>query len=763
MKKQFVLQLVLFATLFGMLFASCEKDAPEVLAVDLKVAKQSLEFKSEDAEQKVDVTSNFEWTATTEASWCKLKVEKTALVVSVDDYDNLENDRYTTITIKSSNGKDTKTVSIDVTQKKQEPASLILNPGEKAILECEGVVPTTVEIISTVGHIKWAWEGEMPEWMNEPTLEGNILTLTAQDNPTKEKRTATIIITVGKEGNQATQKLEVEQSPNAPYIKVMPSNVVKLDYLGTPQIIEVYWNTENYNFEEILEGPWGNRRYEAEEIVEKPAALRAELLKRRKKVYKIWATLNPKTEEWSQEISLYAQSDLGKPGLEQRIYHKFVIKQEAAPIASFSLTQKSVIFGSKGGEETLPVTASISNWTASTEADWLAVERKGEELFIKAKPNAQNETKRAVIKLVCGTENNRAEEQVNVVIAGVGSKIVLSEDIVMLDAEGNEKVVKVLSQSKDWFVEGAPAWLTVKEDTQKGTISLKATKAEGNREADLKVISTAGGSKIELALKVKQGKQYKIGELYTINGKVVGIVYSVYNNGTNGYVFSLEDSKLGAQNFDATKVPCWSVGMYAGDREDPDILKNMKPCCLDPNDGRNNLAAVKKRPAEDLRGMTWQERYPALAWVEKFDEERGNQGWYIPAKNELNTLVAYINGVYEGSGVYMPKDGSEEDSENQKKRAAALEKVNEVIKANGGDIFYRDLGHEGAVLSGMTELMSSTEADKNDSGIGYVAIYIIKPIYPWWVQWRHASAVSEREISDISHGTRVSIRPIMRF
>ncbi|MDO4770843.1 BACON domain-containing protein [Porphyromonas sp.] len=764
MRKQFIAQLTIVATLLSILLFSCKKEEDVVLPVELRVAKQSLEFKSDDTEQTIEVSSNYEWEAKSDADWCKVKVEKKALTVSVDEYSNTEEDRYATVTIKSSNGKEIKTITVDISQAKQEPVSLILNPG-KAILECEGLVPTTVELISTVGHVSFSWEGGKPEWMNEPVIEGSIMTLTAQDNPTKEKRTATLMVTVGKEGNQATEKLEIEQSPNAPYIKILPSNEIELDYRGTPVKIDVYWNTEYFDPDELLNGAWGYRMYNIEEITEQPSSLRSELLKTKKRSFKISADINPQTKERTQEVLLYAKMDQGKPN-EISIFQKFRVIQVATPEAAFNISEKSLLFGKQGGEETVAVKPTIFNWEATCEASWITLEKtEKDELIVKAKPNTQGENKTATIKLSCGIPGNTATDEIKVTIAGRNTKITLSSEQVYLDAEGNEQIIKVLTDAKDWFVEGTPDWLTVKEDTAKGTLSLKASKAEATRTAALKVVAIIGNEKVEAALTVKQAKQYKLGDVYYIDGKAVGIVYHVYNNGSNGYVFSFEDNKLLDQGYDPTKMPCWSVGMYAGprDQDADDAMKKMKPCCLDPNDGRNNLEAVKKRSAEDLRGKTWQQRYPALGWVEKFDQEKGNQGWYIPAKNELKTLVLYVNGIHEGSDIVLPQDRDSEDPENAKKRNQAIEKLNEIIRSHGGNIFYRDIGIDGATITAVTRMISSTEAGAQESGLGSVGVYLLKTVYPWWDQYQHASAVTEREEHDIELPIRCSIRPILRF
>lgn len=763
MKKQVITQLTIVATLMAMLFCSCKKE-DITPPVELKVSKQSLEFKADDTEQVMEVTSNFDWEAKSDADWCKVKVEKTALTVYAEAYTDTEMDRYATITIKSSNGRETKTKTVDIVQTKQEAAALVLNPG-KAIIECEGLVPTSIEFIATVGHVSFAWEGgEKPEWMNDPVIDGNTITLTAQDNPTKQKRTTTLTVTVGKEGNQASETLEIEQTQNAPYIKIIPEKELVLDYSGTPATIDVYWNTENIDMKELLEGSWGYRPYQIEEITEQPTGLRGELLKRRKRSFKIWMELNPETTERSVTFGIYSKSDPGKAD-EISVYHRYKIRQEATPKASFNVVQKSFIFASKGGEETVEINASINNWTATSEASWLELKKdENGKLVMKASANTTSENKKAVVKLSCGTPSNNASAEILVTIAGTNTKLALSTNQINLDSEGTEQSLKVLSESKDWFVEGQPEWLTINTDTANGTISIKATKADATREATLKVISTAGGSKVEAELKVRQSKKYQVGEIYTIDGKAVGIVYYVYNNGSNGYVFSFEDNRMGEQNYDVSKIPCWSIGMYAGNREEAEdpILRDMQPCCLDQNDGRNNLEAVKKRNPADLRGKTWQERYPSMAWVDKFNEEHNNQGWYIPSKNELKTLVLYLNGIYEGSDVVLP-DGSYEDPENSKKRAAALEEVNKIITANNGSIFYRDLGIDGCTLSGMTTIISSTEADARNSGLGYVGVYLLKTIYPWWDQWHHASAVDEYQINDLYLPIRSSIRPILRF
>ncbi len=742
---------IIFALMVGLLW-SCKEDPKVVLPVDLKVEGKDVTFKAFDAAQKISVTANFEWTATPSADWIKVEVEKETLTIRVDPYNNPEQDRVGRITVTSTNGKETQTEYINVTQEKAAQAAIVLDPAELRI-ECEGNVPSTVTIIATVGPLTWTWaDGTKPEWMNEPEVKDNVMTFTAIDNPTKEERSAKVILTVGSEGNQATEEMTVVQNANAPYIKIVPEEVL-FDYMGTEQTFEVYYNTPELDDSKLYSF------WTAPFVTVEVPQTRADLMIAKKKVYKVTAPMNDSQEERVREFPLwiYLNKDSKVPGEYVELFKRMKFKQAGTPVASIS-SVKNVLLASTVDTETVTVVSSIVNWTATSSNEWIEAVRKDDKtLEVKTKANDGDADRTGVVTLYCGTATNNASFDIEVKQAGKKSQIALASEEVFLSPDGEEKTIKVLTKLKGWYVEGAPEWLKVTFDEAKGTITLKVDKADAPRRADLEVVAVSGETKVTAKFSVIQNKKYTIGEEYKVNGKTVGIVYYTYNNGTNGYVFSLYDSQANKYISEVGKIPAWSLGIYSSIMNDPDEeRKNRQPVCLDHFDGRKNLVVVKKRLPAELGGKTWSEAYPAMAWIEKFDSENGSLGWYIPAKDELQKLVDYVNGVYEGSEISY--EGDFKDSHAQK-RQQAHKALNKRLTELNGHPFPYDVGQDGIFVEVAVRLYSSTEVPRESSPIGFVGIHVLKTIYPWWEQVQHA----DTDQYDLSSGTRAAIRPILRF
>lgn len=116
-----------------------------------------------------------------------------------------------------------------------------------------------------------------------------------------------------------------------------------------------------------------------------------------------------------------------------------------------------------------------------------------------------------------------------------------------------------------------------------------------------------------LCLTLSAQTKYKIGDIYNKDG-IKGLVVSVDNGGEHGLIMSLE----GCDNRWCKGSVKTAVG------------------ATDENDGATNMAAVEAYIAK--KGLSWDE-FPLFKWA----KELGN-GWYIPAKNELQTIAENLNG-----------------------------------------------------------------------------------------------------------------------
>lgn len=747
MKNLKFISFFLLALTLGLVVACKEEN--DLVEVQLEVNPTELSFSAYDEPKTVVVSSNYEWSAELQdaqaAEWCTLTRNADTLLVAVSANNDTRVERSTAIVVSSGD----KQVLVAVSQAKAEAAQIVLNPRELR-LECEGQVPSQVKVITTVQPITVAWPEEgKPEWMNEPVLSGDTLTFTALDNPTKVERSAKIAVTVGPEGNQATDTLTLVQAANAPYIKIMP-DTVRLDYQGTPVTVDVYYNA-TLDDEGFFGYSWNKPFYEAE-LVPELSQVRSENMKARKNTYKVWAPMNTSIEPRIVETSFFATLDGGTPD-EVFISAPVCIIQEGTPKASISASETNMLFAASGSTQTITVTSSLNDWQASADQDWIKVKVDGNKLNVTVEKYTGSAERKGTISVSCGSGSNTTATQITVTQAGTSSDITLSTKSIGLTSEGTAQTVKVVTGLEDWWVEGAPEWLHAQADVAKGEIVLTADPAEASRTATLKVVGTKDGKRIEATLEVEQLKKYQIGEVYKINGNPVGIVFYTSDNGNHGYVFSMDDNGLSE---DSNNALHWSLDMYAGGIPGEDeALKQSEPVCLDQNDGRNNMAAVKKCTNPFMNGRTWQECYPVMAWADKYAQNHPEQEWYLPSRNELDKLTAYLNGIYEGSGVTT-------DPADADKREAARNAVNKLLTDNGGTPFYWDTDYDqGIYLNGITMLISSTEVVKDESGLGYVGVYLVKPLHyaTTGVFVTHARG----DATDPNEATVTSVRMMFRF
>lgn len=156
--------------------------------------------------------------------------------------------------------------------------------------------------------------------------------------------------------------------------------------------------------------------------------------------------------------------------------------------------------------------------------------------------------------------------------------------------------------------------------------------------------------------------QYKIGDIYNKN-EVKGIVVQVNEKGEHGLIMSLK----GCDNRWCKNEVKTAVG------------------AIDENDGAVNMEAVKNYISSN--NLSW-DAFPLFKWANELGD-----GWYIPAKNELQTIAENING------------GSL-DKYNQKN----IKSFNKIIKKNDG---------KGLIMNGLAKsndflsMDSSTETAGN--------------------------------------------------
>lgn len=118
---------------------------------------------------------------------------------------------------------------------------------------------------------------------------------------------------------------------------------------------------------------------------------------------------------------------------------------------------------------------------------------------------------------------------------------------------------------------------------------------------------------VMLCLALTAQAQYKIGDIYEKDG-VKGMVVKVDDSGEHGLLLSLK----GCDDRWCKSSVKTAVG------------------ATDENDGSVNMAAVEAYIAK--KNLTWDE-FPLFKWAKELGD-----GWYIPSKNELQTIAENLNG-----------------------------------------------------------------------------------------------------------------------
>ena len=113
--------------------------------------------------------------------------------------------------------------------------------------------------------------------------------------------------------------------------------------------------------------------------------------------------------------------------------------------------------------------------------------------------------------------------------------------------------------------------------------------------------------------------QYKVGDVYNENG-VKGMVCYVDDSGQHGLVMSFKCA--------LKKSAPWA--------KDKDFAEANSPKCFDEEDGMNNMKKLEEYI--NKKGLSWSD-FPLFEWARSLGD-----GWYIPAKNELQKLAKGLNG-----------------------------------------------------------------------------------------------------------------------
>lgn len=164
---------------------------------------------------------------------------------------------------------------------------------------------------------------------------------------------------------------------------------------------------------------------------------------------------------------------------------------------------------------------------------------------------------------------------------------------------------------------------------------------------------------------ISANAQYKIGDICTL-GNTRCLVVDVDASGQHGLVLSLKECDKD-----------WLA----------DMSLEMETNAFFEDDGMKNMEAIAKYVASN--NLSW-DKFPLFAWARSLGE-----GWYIPSRNELNTIWKNLNGG---------------DLNFNKKGCKLWKQHDKAVKKAGGDSFFcSNVSTAGFKM--MAGMISSTEAE----------------------------------------------------
>lgn len=250
-----------------------------------------------------------------------------------------------------------------------------------------------------------------------------------------------------------------------------------------------------------------------------------------------------------------------------------------------------------------------------------------------------------------------------------------------VSSEAVSVTVKNGTLSSATVSDDAVSWLNVSIDGETLSISAKANDSEGARSGYVTVTAVAaqGTSVATATIKVEQkapekADGFKLLDTYSENGRVVGVVFWVSDDGMSAKVVSLKRSSNMA----------WAVsGSESG--ADTALIDG----AVDKSDGYANTEAIRAFVKDSYADV------PALEYIDNLGE-----GWYWPAINELQALFEAYNGTTYDNATNSKPDGISEDEKSSRAR------FEQILADNGGDKLNAAAGNDNG-----EQYLASTQVD----------------------------------------------------
>ena len=513
------------------------------------------------------------------------------------------------INISTNNALDIKVSSnqdIDITEGEGEDAQAL----------------TKVRLPDNYGWMSY----EISEQVSEEGVV-TVLTLTSDINPsTTETLKVAIDVVSGSEdinNEVVTRRIALVSLPSTPAIVINPSDLVFAYDAAEAQTVSVISNVP-YAIDASWQagtGTWSE--YPEIELVEEGDLVN---------VYSVKVPEYALAEDRVARIG-FMQSDAA---VGEGLAAQLEVRQTAAPKATVRLSETAIVVGNDRTNATLSVETSMPQLMTiectdddGQKADWFSAEydaELGNTIAITFEQPGQEE-RNGTLTVTVGSGMNTATASVDIRQLSTQPSVALNPATVTLNQAGDPVVVEVVTNQETWSIDRPESSdFTIVEDHENNTITVSGTEiTSGSRTASYTV--TAGEA--TATLEVSQSISYKVGDPFVVNGKTVGIVYEVDPDGIHGKAFSLTVDNLNERVFFA------EAGWLPENDYRAQINENARPLSL--TDGKANCERMKNEP-------DWENKFQNLKWVEDLGESQGVD-WYIPAIDELKSLLEYMSGA----------------------------------------------------------------------------------------------------------------------
>lgn len=634
--------------------SSCSKDDAAAPAT-VNVGKNTLSFEAFATEaQTITVEANYDWTYTVtgDTQICDVTREEGSNTLTVTPKTNYDNVAHTAqIVITAGDGSNSTTQTITVSQaanrdtylhilnaelsQSDNPIAVIQNNPDGGNTEYEINITTNNKLTVTYSDNKNAETTSLAvdktstrvaiegcDWITyevgeKQTTDGTVTVLTLSCTYNKDldnSRTAylNLVSGAGTQNKVVEKRIGVTQMANKPTIiaNVAEEGLIATYDQSEPLTFSVAANIEYTPGWQPTPG-WATFKEITEEGSEKSSR-------------SFSVTVEPWYGTSDREASLQFVPDNEDYKDDAMTIVKVI--QKAAPKASISLNKNSVTFnnGEESSTKYVEVTTTFSSLTVTTAdnetdktAEWLEASYDA-VLGLALKVTGTTETTRsATVTLTCGGNGNEASAKLTVTQLGTEASLELDPESIQLDSQGtNNVVVNVYTNQPSWEILEASAEpaFTLTPDKETNTIKISASSLDvGYREH----VYTIKAGSVEKELTVFQRSTYNVGDVYTVNGQPVGIVYQVDAQGMHGKAFSLTTYNI---NDLMTHTD--------------EAFSSASPTSR--TDGRANLEAIKTEP-------DWENKCQVAKWTADLAAKDGVE-WYVPAIDELIELVEYMCG-----------------------------------------------------------------------------------------------------------------------